>query len=117
MKKTVRASYGSLVTLQTVVGAYIRKDDGGDGRLLPCDDWDKAEFRWPNPIPEWREKHATAVNVEITGTTVRRKWYGGWVRVKMTWVKEDEPDTSSGGWMLWEKETQVWDHPWEGGTK
>ena len=86
---------------EAVVGSYIRRDGVQFGaHLLPCDDWDKAEFRWPNPIPEWQQSHAIAVNVEVTGRTIR--YYSGeaWVRVKLTWVGDGEPDTTTGGFML-----------------
>jgi hypothetical protein len=86
---------------EAVVGSYIRRDGVQFGaNLLPCDDWDRASFRWPNPIPEWRESHAIACNVEITGRTIQR--YNGalWVRVKITWVGDREPDTTTGGYML-----------------
>ena len=97
---------GWSVKLAPVVGSFIVKDgkEPIGEELLPCDDWDKAEFRWPNPIPEWRENHATAVNVEITGRTLQRiPWHEGsdWIRVKLTWLTDDgEPNKTSGGW-LW----------------
>ena len=107
---------GWSVKLAPVVGSFIVKEGEPVGEimgeeLLPCDDWDKAEFRWPNPIPEWREKHAIAVNVEITGRTFQRiPWHVGddWIRVKLTWLKDGgEPDTSSGGWLWVTKKEEV----------
>ena len=88
------------IMVKPLVGSYIEKDGLQGDRLLPCDDWDKAEFRWPNPIQEWREKHAIACNIEITGRTVRLIRGGSWVRVRFTWVGDDEPDTYSLGFML-----------------
>ncbi len=48
--------------------------------LLPCDDWDAAEFRYPTGVQD------LAVNVEITGTRVYRKFDAGWTRIKVTFV-------------------------------
>ena len=114
MKKLIKIGYGQKpIMLQAVVGSYIRRDDtggegmydlGGDGLLCPCDNWDKAEFRWPNP------NHGGALNVEITGRTIQMIEESPWVRVKLTWVKEDGPDTSSGGWMRWTSKEEVYDN-------
>lgn len=41
-----------------------------------------------------------AVNVQVTGRTVQRRKGDLWVRVQVTFVKEDEPNTSTGGWVL-----------------
>ena len=87
------------------VGSYIKKDGKDFGeRLLPCDDWDKADFRWPNPIPEWRTKHAIACNVEVTGRVYR--WIDGkaWMRVKFTWVGDGTQNIVTRGMVLVESD-------------
>ena len=66
-----------------------------DEKLFPCTDWDKAEWRYPNPVPEWRESHAIACNVTITGRTIVHAKGGLWKRGKLTWVGDGEPDTFS----------------------
>lgn len=48
----------------------------------------------------WNTGATMAVNVEVTGRTVQRRKGDLWVRVKVTFVKEDEPNTSTGGWVL-----------------
>lgn len=82
------------------VGSFVRLDGRTFGEnLLPCDDWDKAEFRWPNPIREWRESRAIAINVEVTGRVIQWKDGGGWLRVKVTFVGDGEPDQIVRGYM------------------
>ena len=41
-----------------------------------------------------------AVTVQVTGRTVQRRKGDLWVRVQVTFVKEDEENTSTGGWVL-----------------
>jgi hypothetical protein len=77
----------------------------GDNRtnvktILPCNDWDRAMFRWPNPIQGWEEKHAIAMNVEITGRTFVYRSGSYLVKLRITWVGDGEPDTFTDGWLL-----------------
>ncbi len=90
--------YGKEVKVET--GSVIRLDTGRVEKLFPCDDWDRANFRYPNPIQGWEESHAIACNVTVTGRTEQR--YGGerWVRVSIEWVQDDDPSTFSSGWLL-----------------
>ena len=61
--------------------------------LIPCD-WDKAQHRHPNPVPEWRWKHAIACNLIITGRSAKLKDGNYWITGKVIWVGDGEPDTS-----------------------
>ena len=81
------------------VGDRIENAVGRIEVLLPSD-WDRAEFRFPNPIHEWREAHAIALNIEITGRTFQ--WRNGrhMVKLRLEWVGDDEPSTYSEGWLL-----------------
>jgi hypothetical protein len=81
-------------------GAVIRLDTGRCEPVKRCDDWDRATHRFPNPIPQWRWAHAIACRITSTGRQLHR--YNGalWVRVRVTWVGDCEPDTSSGAWLL-----------------
>lgn len=86
------------------VGAYIKPDGGLEAkRLLACD-WDRADFRWPNPIREWAVTHATAINVTVTGR--KERWIGGasWIRVRINWVQDDGPDTVTRGYVMVESD-------------
>lgn len=60
---------------------------GGARGLLPCDDWDEAEFRFPTSVCD------IACNVEVTGR--KPIWLGSrgtWIRIKVTFVGDGEPD-------------------------
>lgn len=67
---------------------------------LLSSEWDQAGFRFPNPIHEWREIHAIALNIEITGRTFQ--WRNGrhMVKLRLEWVGDGEPSTYSEGWLL-----------------
>jgi len=99
--KAVKARVGSVVVL----------DSGTCERLLPGDPepigtgWPGCDFRWPNPVAEWREKHSIACNVHVSGRKAR--WGADigrnscwWVRVKIEWVGDCEPSTYGSGYML-----------------
>jgi hypothetical protein len=81
-------------------GSVVQIDGGRCEPLFACTDWDQAEFRWPNPIHEWREKHAIACNIEITGRTFQYRRSNWCVRVRIIWVGDGEPNTSCTGWLL-----------------
>jgi hypothetical protein len=88
------------------VNSVVQLDSGRFERLLEGDDyqdsgWDGCDFRYPNPIREWATKHAIACNVHITGRTFQDRMGDGrrWVRVKIEWVGDGEPNTYAGGWL------------------
>lgn len=91
------------------VGSVIRLDNTNKlsvERLLPCD-WDQAEFRWPNPIEQWREIHAIAIKVVITGRSFVRHGGEYWAKVQIEWVGDGESSTFTSGWLL----CDVWNLP------
>ena len=75
-------------------------------RLLPCTDWDKAEFRYPNPIKDWKESRAIACNVKITGEQIVPRLGGFYKRGMVTWVGDGEPDSHCKCWIpvFWDGE-------------
>lgn len=85
-----------------VVGSYVELDT--DSRhyfgehLMACDDWDAAEFR----IPVTSLRVPAAVNVTVTGRTIQRRGPGGgrWVRIRVTFVGDGEPNVNRGGWLF-----------------
>ena len=93
--------------IQAKVGSYVILDASRNNigeHLLEGDDYvdegfHGCEFRWPNPVREWRTSRAIAVNVQVTGRTIQYRWGGRFVRVKIEWVGDCEPSTFSGGWM------------------
>jgi hypothetical protein len=91
--------YGQEV--ESKVGSLILVDGWGSNisqALQPCEFPDFAQFR----LPSGRyDKVAYAVNIEVTGrTTQSRPWNGrGWVRIKITFVGDGEPDSVVPGWM------------------
>jgi hypothetical protein len=94
-----------IVTVEA--GSVVELGDSRIGRkLLPCTDWDKAMFRWPNPIPEWEVSHAIAVDFQITGRTFVRRHGSYYVKLKTIWVGDGEPNTYGDGWLL------VGNEPW-----
>ncbi len=81
------------------VGDVIERESGNCDRLLECE-WDGADFRWPNPIQEWKMSHARAVNIHITGRTFQHRSGGTWwVRVSMEFVGDGEPSTFCRAWL------------------
>ena len=97
--KTVQVEH---LQVTPAVGSYVILDAKLIGeRRLPGDEpvdsgYAGCMFRWPvnaKPID------TVAVNVEVTGRTLQRKWGGYYVRVRITWVGDCEPDTHGSGWM------------------
>ena len=87
-----------------LVGSILELDNGITKKLLEGSDYVDSgfagcDFRYPNTIPEWETKHATAINVEITGRTTRYRRGGRWVRTRIEWVGDCEASTFSGGWL------------------
>ncbi len=77
------------------VGRSIQLDSGRWVTLALCDDWDQAKFR----IPCQADLYQMAVNVRITGRTLRRRHDDHYVRVCIEWVGDGEPSVFSGAWM------------------
>lgn len=86
------------LTDEPAVGSYVQLDSGRGEWLLGCD-WDGAQFRFPNPVTPWRESRALAVNVEVTGRVLQWRDGGAWMRVKVTFVGDGEPDQVVRGYM------------------
>lgn len=87
------------------VGSYVEIDGHNLGECLlegdePFGGWAGCQFRWPNPVLPWQTKHAIACDVTITGSTLQRRHGGLYVRVKVVWVQDGEPNTNSRGWIL-----------------
>jgi hypothetical protein len=81
------------------VGSVIENAAGRTEKLLPSD-WDRAQFRFPNPIPGWEVSRAIACNVDITGRTFQERGRGNWfVKVRLIWVGDGDPDTVTEGWL------------------
>lgn len=80
------------------VGSYVLPDGWrGWGGLLGESDWDAAAFRIPvnslGPIT------SLAVNVELTGRMTHWRGGGRYVRVRIIFVGDCEPDQTTLGWM------------------
>ena len=54
--------------------------------LLPCDDWNAADWRFPTQI------HDLACNVEITGRVAQKRGGAYWKRAEITFVGDGEPN-------------------------
>lgn len=79
------------------VGTVIKPDNWQFGQRLERSEWDRAAFR----LPSGRYPGvSTAVNVVITGRTLRRIGGSYWLRVLIEFVGDGEPSISHGGWML-----------------
>ena len=68
--------------------------------LMDCTDWHMADFRLPSGT---YSDISYAVNVQVTG---RVRHYGRyeelgsfWMRGKVTWVHDGEPNETSGCWL------------------
>ena len=86
------------------VGDALRLDNGKVELLLEGDGYVDSgfpgcQFRFPNPVRGWETKHALAVNLKVTGRTVKYAWGARWVRVQVEWVGDCEPSTFCGGWV------------------
>lgn len=91
------------------VGSFVEPDLWRMGEPLVVSDWDQAPFRIPTSmraegafLPTPSGFVEVAVNVEVTGRTVRRRpnRYGLWVRARITFIGDGEPDQVTGGWLL-----------------
>lgn len=83
--------------LEVAVGSHVKPDGWQIGGSLQASDWSEADFYLPTnsggPIK------ALAVNVTITGYTLKRMMDSQYVRVKIEFVGDGEPSTFSGGWL------------------
>lgn len=55
--------------------------------LIPCDDWNRAEWRMVLSLVD------VAANVTVTGKTIVRKNGCEWLRGKIEFLDDDEPST------------------------
>lgn len=87
--------YGSVIA-QVGVGTYVEPEQWGIGNKLNAGLEGFCDYYLPTnsggPIKE------VAVNVEITGRTRIRRSGGYYVRVKITFLGDGEPDVITGGW-------------------
>jgi hypothetical protein len=80
-------------------GRYVKADRWQLGRIIRADESEFATYRMP--LENGGPIESLACNIEVTGRTVQRRDGGGlWVRVKITFPGDCEPDTVTGGWML-----------------
>jgi hypothetical protein len=100
MKVTINTATGK-ITYTAEVGDYVRGDEWPQGKieaLLPCPDWDRAEFRYSTLF---------ACNIEVTGSTMRKVPGNGayGLRCRITVPGDGEPDTAFSGWIMtgWER--------------
>lgn len=82
------------------VGNLVLVDNWGlCGRLLKPSEWDAAEYRIESVrIPNLE----MAVNIVVAGRTLQKRPYqeGFWVRIKIVFVHDGEPNVNHAGWML-----------------
>lgn len=83
------------------VGSLIELDGRRVGeRLVACEDVRFAPFRFPSAaLKAVTGCVGPACRVEITGRTVQLRVGGCWVRVKVVFVGDGDPDTEARGWM------------------
>lgn len=90
-------------TVNPEVGSFVVPDGWSCGAFLHECDWEGAPFRIMAP----RTQVNVAVRIEVTsrkvrwgkGTPTPNEIHTDWVRVRITWVGDGEPDRHSGGWM------------------
>jgi len=91
---------------------YVGRRIELEGRRWPetvmPSEWEGAPFRITTAMRAWPELYTPtasgyvelACRIEVTGRTVRY-WRGGRaVRVKVTFIHENEPNSTVGGWMF-----------------
>ena len=88
--------FGSVIA-KVGVGTHVEPEQWGVGNVLKPGLENFCDYYLPTnsggPIKE------VAVNVEITGRTRIRRCGGWYVRVKVTFVGDCEPDVVTGGWV------------------
>lgn len=80
------------------VGAYLRPDNWSIGACLTIDQSDFAPFRLPSA--RYADVAYPIRHVEVTGRTLVRRAAALYVRVRITFAGDGEPDTRTGGYML-----------------
>jgi hypothetical protein len=81
------------------LGSFVWPDEWELGSHLSESDWSEAPFR----IHASRVDLHLACKVEVTGRMIRRipkTWDAYGVRVKVTFVQDDEADQTTGGWLF-----------------
>lgn len=78
------------------VGTYVEPELWGMGENLQEGLEGFCDFY----LTGWNTGATMAVNVEVTGRTVQRRKGDLWIRVKVTFVGDDQPNTTTGGWVL-----------------
>ena len=83
---------GCLVLVDGWANGYIAT------RLLPCEVPEFAPFRLPSVR---YDDVSYPVRLKVTGRTLQRRPYSdtSWVRVKIVFVGDGEPDTVGRGWL------------------
>lgn len=96
-------TYGAIIWRDSVRGSAF----GACKPVILCDDWDQANLRWEDPV--FGFKRGIACNVTITGKTVVTRNGAQWLRAKLEWVKEDEPNTHESVLVRinWDKELEL----------
>ena len=78
------------------IGSWVKPDGWSYGAYtIPCK-WDGAQFRIPGNYGDY------SLDVKITGRCTRQApglFKGEFVRVKITWVHDGEPNVPDRGWM------------------
>ena len=90
------ACYGRAVEVKP--DAYVVPDGwrGFGGRLREAGD---GFSTYRLPVNSMGTIKTLAVEVKITGRDIQSRGGNWWIRVRITFVGDGEPDTTSGGWM------------------
>lgn len=76
-------------------GLCVRPDGWQFGeQLIEGDSFSTLRLRTGQRVIE-----SLAVEIAVTGRTLQRRYGMCWVRVRITFVGDGEPDVISGGWM------------------
>lgn len=84
------------------IGSYVELDGGKWAARLGPSNWKCAEFRLPSDAFRrvYGESHpGIACNVAVTGRTLQKRGGEYWVRVRVRFVGDGEPDTVVYGWL------------------
>ena len=85
---------------QAKVGDYIEPDGWRFGERLQSSTWEAAEFYLPTGY-DFGIK-VLAVNIKVTGRTIKCRHGARYVRVQIEFVGDGEPSTFHSGWLLTE---------------
>lgn len=86
------------IMIEPQVGSCIRPEDWPIGNRLAPSDWSQADYRLP--VNSGGSIYSLAVNVRVSGRTLRKIHGSYYVRVVIEFVGDGEPSTYTGGWML-----------------